>query len=287
MQHNCSKCIFDPVKQVRIARGPYKGWHNLYISEKIFKLTHNEDVIFPYWEGTTGSWVRVDDGWILQILNEYTLNKKVNFEKPTAKRDWGFTKVFVTAVRMARVYWRKDGSMNASRLFGSTVVLERSHMTENFNPLGRYMNERKRLFILNIVNGMTPAIAYMKAYNVSYGMAKGKAYHLAMRDTQVREELAKHMKSTVIEDMEKKGMTGDYLMDEIKKTIDSNKLNSQVRAAMLLFLTKLSYNIESRQLTRGDPNDLRQHGGLGEILHTPDEVRGQLMERANREEEET
>lgn len=298
---DCTNCVYDPIKIIRINDGIHKGLHYLFISEKLFR--EHEDgkykniTIYRPWFAAEkdGDWCFTDDGWVVQLLKKTILFRKryrdrdqmlddthdVYVQKQLEKRGiLGQTITYKFPFRMGRVYFRTDGTINATRLDGSYCKVNQSNITNNFNPLGKYMNERKRAFIINMVSGLPPAIAYMKAYNVPYKRAKTSAYRLAMNDPQVIEELQKHMKLSLTEDLEKHGITGDYLLQEIKKTVDDNKTNSQVRAAMLLFLTKLTYNIDSKnQLPPPDSNDLRLSGGSAIIERSPDELKNALQRR--------
>lgn len=250
----------------------------MYISEKIFRTEHpDEKLYFPYWEATkSGDWCKCDDGWITQLLDTYQLRN-------IAHKSGQVTTVYRFSARMCRTYQRADGSLDASKFYGDVVKLDCNHMTENYNPLGKYMSEKKRKFVMLLCAGDLPGIAYMKAYNVPYRRALTMGYRIAMQDENVIKEMNKHMKSNIIEDLEKHGISGDYIMNELKRTIEDNKTTSQVRAAILLFLTKVTYGLEHKGLIKPDPNDLRGVGGtatIGIMDNHPEELRSKLLERA-------
>jgi len=267
---------FDPKRQVRVRRGKHAGFHTIYNSVLAFKTEHaNTEPKHPWWESEVGDWVIADDGFIVQVLDKYELvNKKYHKDRhlmTTCK-----TYVYIFCNKTTSAYVRKDGSVHASRYLGSYVSLERNHMSNNYNPLGKSLTERKKQFIMYIVAGHTPAIAYMKAYKKPFSIAKRNGYRLAMQDEQVMSELERHVKRDLLHDMEKNGITPEYLMSKIKGTIDNNKENSQVRAAMILFLTKLTYGIGAKtELPIINPKEIRANVTIEEGR----DISSQLRER--------
>lgn len=248
-EQNIDPMSFDPKRQVRVRRGKHAGFHTIYNSVKSFKEDYaNTEPKHPWWESDVGDWVIADDGFVVQVLDKYELvNKKYHKDRHLMTRCK--TYVFIFCNKTTSAYVRKDGSVHASRYLGSYVSLQRNHMSNDYNPLGKTLTERKKQFILLVVAGHTPAIAYMKAYKKPFSVAKRNGYRLAMQDEQVMSEIERHIKRDLLRDMESKGITPEYLMMKLKDTIDNNKENSQVRAGVLLFLTKLMYGI-------GGKNDL-------------------------------
>lgn len=233
LKERCSSCQmikeFDPIRQIRVYGGRFQGWHKIYCSEKVFRKDnpkYKKDIIRPYWEGEPNDWVFADDGYVLQILDKYELINKF-YKKMSEKMDKGKTTVFIFATRMTRIYKRMDGTINANRFLGNYIPLYRNNLApETYNPLGRYMTERKRNFVLHLANGLPPSIAYMKAYNVNYSLAKSRGYRLAIEDEEVMEELRKHTNTNILDDLDDIDMTGPEILKcikEIRKEIKEEK----------------------------------------------------------------
>jgi hypothetical protein len=267
--------IYDPIRYVRIAKGPNEGWHPMYISMKEFRKDYPHDTVYrPYWEcKNIGDWCMTDDGWIVQCLNKYELIPK--FYKDRVKlntesfNNKNAVQCFKFSARTCNVYVRKDGTIKASKFLGTEVKLDPGRLSINYNPLGKYITERKKHFIALIVMGKSPTAAYMDSHKVSYGVAKSNAYNLLMKDEKVMKEISRRMGTNLLDDLNNTGITSDYIINELKSMIDDKKTNSAVKSALLLFLLKVQYKMDVKiggtdtnritaNVVIGDPEDNKQ-----------------------------
>lgn len=228
-----------------------------------------------------------DDSFVSQLLLKYPLYRQFR-DKTQKGTEHGWTEMLVFANKSMRLYHQVNGSVNPRRYLGGVSRLNsRGGEDECQSPIGKYMSDKKRQLALLIATGMTPAAAYAKAYNVGYVKARTVAYRAIIDDPLMLKEIKKHMKENIMDDLEKAGMTGDYLINEIKKTIEENRTNSQVRAAMLLFLTKIKYGLQDKggAAFQRDMNDIRSVGANVSISldNDPESIRKQLLERSNAE----
>jgi hypothetical protein len=282
--------IYDPIRYIRIAKGPNEGWHPMYISLKEFRKEHTKEevptVYRPYWEcEKIGDWCYTDDGWIIQCLNKYELVPTFYKERiklnPESLNNRNAVQCFKFAARTCNVYCRKDGTLKATKFYGVEVKLDSTRLSENYNPLGKYITEKKKHFITLVVTGSSPASAYMISHKVSYGIAKSNAYNLLMKDERVMKEISRRMGTNLIDDLNNKGMNSDYILDELKKMIDNKKTNSNVKQALLLFLLKVQYKMETRTTGLIDHNKITN----AEIIGDPEENRQKLLNNINNKEE--
>ena len=291
--------IYDPIRIIRINAGKHTGLHKMYISEKIFRKDYpKEKIYFPYYNADSiNQWCMTDDGWIIQLLELYCcVNKGYKQENVPGRQSGhiytqanaykllGNVVLYKFACRRCRVIWHSDSTVNASRFFGCALKMDDGHITENYNPLGKYMNPRKRHLITLMVAGASPVKAYMDAYNRPYNIAKTHAYRLIVKDPMIIEELGRHMKENIIDDLDKQEMSGDYLLQQMKNMIEDEKTTANVKAGLIMFLTKIRYHLTEKTGYLPDINDIRKAGGRIDMDTNPGELKDKLIKRVNGEQ---
>lgn len=286
-----TKEITDPVRKIRITKGPHEGWHNVYYSEKVFREYYSKEevpIIYrPYWTcKKAGDWIFTDDGYIVQVLDYrelipsfYRNRVKRNPNSPNPKNS---VIVIRTAARLCKVYTDKNGNLNASKFYGSAIKLTDGHLTENYNPMGKYITEKKKHFITLIVAGKSPAQAYMEVYKRNYQDAKNKAYNLLMKDEKMLKEISRRMGTNLIDDLNQTGMTSEYVLNEMKKMIDNKQTASATKAELIKFLIKMHYQLEMLSGKATDKNKIRAgYTVVGDADENRNNLKKQLAEKGD------
>lgn len=252
----------------RIRSGKYAGTYHIYTEDeaKSRKIRYHNDWV----NCKPNEWGLTDDGYVVKCLDRYQLVNRqkqitIAYRFPFILIPAGYD-VKIKDISNVPSEYIYGGRISKTRLIYDIVVENRKiDSVELFiKPHGRLewglrkysrtsfsgenrsypkrLTGRAKLFIELIRTGYDPISAYMKAFNYfhpRYDYIKVRVFKLLENPAVIQHITETGAMDDFIKELERQGITNEYLVREIKRTIDDNKVSSQVRASMIALILRV------------------------------------------------
>lgn len=197
------------MRNYEILSGINKGTHIIYDNVKELQETLQDfSLVVPNWkEGIDKQWVQTDDGRVVQILNIYSLSNYNGKFRPRyihSKKtgNWIGSKSVKVCFGVYTMYGKKNGDIVANKMLAEPFRMEdfrqnRTSITAQNTILGKYLTDKKKMFVYYVWMTGNPIYALKKVLNnnIPYIAKKHTVYKALelMKDEFVIKELNTYM----------------------------------------------------------------------------------------------